>query len=195
MDTDSLTDCDLLFVLAGKQNRKVYALNLFHRGLVPRLLLSVSRFDIRPFGLLQFSHQLNLSALARPLPVALRHFFVTVEGNEVHAERIAPGRLGTLREISALARWLRNHPEIKSVAILSSWFHLRRVQMCCETFLQKEVRLCFHAVPEEGDWWKHSRTRFPVLLELVKVPCYKLLLTLRRWFGLAVEPWTNDTGK
>jgi hypothetical protein len=41
---------DLIFVLAGRDYRKHYALQLFKDGIAPSILFSVSRFEIRRFS-------------------------------------------------------------------------------------------------------------------------------------------------
>jgi hypothetical protein len=47
---DAPQSADLIFVLAGRVYRKEYALDLFRQGLAPRILFSVSRFEIRRFS-------------------------------------------------------------------------------------------------------------------------------------------------
>jgi hypothetical protein len=41
---DSVADGDLIFAVAGRQSRKMFALELFSQGHAPKLLLSVARF-------------------------------------------------------------------------------------------------------------------------------------------------------
>jgi hypothetical protein len=133
--SDGPAEADLIFALAGRRDRKVYALHLFAGGLAPRLLLSVGRFEIRRFTELDLPVKLDLLNLASQIVPAQRHFFVSFEGGRVQAERIPVGRFGTLREIEALAQWLQERPSIERVLVISSSAHLRRVQMCCRALL------------------------------------------------------------
>ena len=43
---DTPSPADLIFVLAGKMERKQYGLELYRAGLAPRLVLSVGRFEV-----------------------------------------------------------------------------------------------------------------------------------------------------
>src|SRR5262249_54551038 len=119
---------DLIFALAGEQNRKEYAVKLFSEGFAPRLLLSVARFDVRRFSQLALPRQLDLPGMAAQLSRSERHFFVFVENGGASVQTIPPTRFGTLREILALRMWLKEHPEIASVLVVSSGFHLTRVR-------------------------------------------------------------------
>jgi hypothetical protein len=174
------TEADLIFVLAGDQGRKLYAVDLFHQGRAPRLLLSVGRFEIRRYAQLPLTDSVNLLQIAAPVPPPQRHFFVWVEARAVRVERIAVGRLGTFREIKALGERLLERPEIKSVLIVSSGFHLRRVRSCCRALLPRQTQVRFHGVPHEGTWWQSGRTRVLVLLEFAKIPCYEVVLALHQ---------------
>ena len=44
---DGLRPAELIIVTAGGMDRKQYGLELFHRGVSPKLLLSVGRFEVR----------------------------------------------------------------------------------------------------------------------------------------------------
>ena len=172
----SMEESDLIFALAGEQSRKVYAVRLFSEGVSPKLLLSVARFDVRQFAQLPLHVPVDLSALAAKLNPAERHFFVFVEGKQTSVETIQQTRLGTLREILALRIWLVQHPEIASLLVISSGFHLRRVRMCCRSLLPKNVRVAFAGTKGESKWWRNTRVRWHVLTELVKIPLYFVVL-------------------
>lgn len=140
---------DLIFVLAGRVHRKEYALELFHQGLAPRLLFSVGRFEIRRFSKMPLPVPLDLLKIAQELPPPQRHYFVSFDGQEVHVEHVRPRRFGTLTEIAALGRWLDANPTIRSVLVISSAGHLRRVRMCCRTMLKAEMKLAYLAAPTD----------------------------------------------
>ncbi len=183
---DAPGPADLIFVLAGRQNRKLYALDLYVGGAAGTLLLSVGRFEIRKFAQLPLPAALDLAAVSRDTPPELRHYFVSLAGGQTEVERIARGRFGTLSEIRALAAWLQVRPEIKSLAVVSSAPHLRRVRACCRALLPPSLRVSLVAVPEPGDcgrqgWWRDRGSRAMVLKELAKIALYRPLLAWRRF--------------
>lgn len=182
---DAVRPADLLFVLAGQASRKHYALELFRQGLAPRLLFSVARFEIRRFSRMHLPVPLDLLAVAQDVPPPQRHFLVFFQGREVRVTPVLPRRFGTLTEIASLARWLENHPEIRSLLIISNEAHLRRIGICCRALLPpgKEVvllpvpRFIYRSVEEQGSAIDSTRSD---LLEFLKVLLYRVLLTLRR---------------
>jgi len=136
---------DLIFVLAGRVHRKEYALELFRRGLAPRILFSVGRFEIRRFSKMSLPSPLDLLKIAQDVPPPQRHYFVSFDGQEMHVEHVLPGRFGTLTEIAALGRWLDANRGIRSVLVISSASHLRRVRMCCLSLLKADTKLAYLA--------------------------------------------------
>ncbi len=177
--SDPVSRADLIFALAGRQSRKEYALELFRQGLAPRILLSVSRFEIRRFSKLALPVPLDLLALARTVPPAQRHYFVEFEGQMFHVKQLRPGRFGTLTEIASLAHWLKGHPEVASILIVSSSSHLRRIRMCCRALLHEGVVVRLAAVPASsagsGPRGLEESTA-AVLKELLKLPVYWMVL-------------------
>jgi hypothetical protein len=178
--SDPCQAADVVFVLAGRECRKHFALRLFQQGLAPALLISVGRFEIRRFSNLELPASLDLLAVAANTEPRRRHYFVRVGHGTVEAQRIAVSRFGTLKEILAFADWLREHPSIRSAMVVSSGFHLKRVRMCCRRLVPDGVKLRFVAAPEDGrffsaDWWREASTRRLMLSEVVKVAFYKLL--------------------
>src|ERR1700722_12634237 len=140
---------DLIFVLAGRVDRKEYALELSRQGLAPRLLFRVGRFEKRRFSKMSLPAPLALLKIAQEVPPSQRHYFVSFDsqGQDVHVEHVLPGRFGTLTEIAALGRWLDANPKIRSVLVISSAGHLRRVRMCCRSLLKLDTRFAYLAVP------------------------------------------------
>jgi len=171
---------DLIFVLAGRMNRKSYALELFHQRLASRILFSVARFEIRRFSNMALPTSFNLLKLAQDVPPAARHFFVLFENDEVVLEHIRPRRFGTLTEISALARWLQERVHISSLMIISSDTHLRRVRLCCRALLDPTLEVNFVASPETGSTVEPRKSRSVSiardLLELSKLLLYGCVL-------------------
>lgn len=175
---DAVGRADLIFAMAGRQARKSYALGLFERGFAPRLLLSVGRFEIRRFATLKLPAPVDLLSLAAPISPPQRHFFVSFDGPNCQVARIPVRAFGTLNEIEALGEWLERRGEIRSLVVISSGVHLRRVRMCCRALLPKGLELRFLAAPAgetEGD----CKPEPSALSELVKLPIYRGVLAYR----------------
>jgi hypothetical protein len=188
---------DLIFVLAGKVDRKEHALELFRQGLAPRILFSVSRFEIRRFSQMDLPVPLDLLKLAQQVPPPRRHYFVFFEGQIVRVERVPPERFGTLTEIKTLARWLSESPDIRSVLAVSSDTHLRRIRLCCRSLLKADTQVALLAAPlssseqpgpattepERHDLHPDESSAFTSakddLLELFKLGIYWVLLKIR----------------
>jgi hypothetical protein len=178
-------DADLIFVLAGLESRKHWGLQLFRENFAPSILLSVGRFELRKFPNLDPPVPINLLELAAPIPPQQRHFFVCYEADTVSARRIPVGRFGTLTEMDALAVWLRERPEIRSILVVSSAAHIPRVRMCCRALLPRTLRIRFVAVPEDRKglsrrftFWRSGGTKW-IFGELIKIPIYRVLLWYR----------------
>lgn len=124
-------------------------MELFRQEVAPAILFSVGRYEIRRFSKMALPAPLDLLLLSRELPPPQRHFFAFFQGQQAVVEHIPPGRFGTLTEIKALARWLGDHPAIRSVLVVSSASHLRRVRMCCRFLLNPQLQLSFLA-PHSG---------------------------------------------
>jgi len=167
--------CDAIFVLAGVRERKAYGLELYREGLAPRVLLSVGRFDIRRLPQLELPVPLDLLSAVQTVPPPERHFFVEFDANGVRFEKTRVGRFGTLAEIRALAQWCEKNPEVESLVVISSEYHLRRVRMCCRALLPKRVQCAFVQTPNEA---------MPPMLELIreafKVGVYRAMLWSHR---------------
>ena len=175
---------DLIFVLAGKQSRKRYGLQLFREGKAPQLVLSVARFDIRRTARLEISPAVDLVKIAAPILAPQRHFFLVVSSASCHVERIRTGRFGTLREIEALGEWLLNHPDVRSVLVVTSKSHVRRVRLCCRMLISNAWHLDFVIVPRQfqdlEDKVPFPRRTVSACVELLKVVGYGVILSLRR---------------
>lgn len=173
---------DVCFVLAGREVRKAFALDLFQQKKAPRLLMSVARFEIRRLTRLPLPASIDLLKLAAAVPPPKRHFFLLFEGSGCQAERIPVGRFGTLSEIKALAEWLRPRPGIRTICIVSSATHLRRIRFCCRALLPAHVRALFLAARlSSGDRDRKEGwvTNVEILTEFFKLVLYWMVLVLR----------------
>ena len=179
--SDSAESGDLIFVLAGRQSRKLYGLELFRQDVANNLLLGVGRFEIRKFAQLPWPAEIDLVRVAAGTPAPLRHYFVSMESGKSKVELISRGRFGTLSEIRALAVWLQRRPHIRSLVVVSSGPHLRRVRACCRALLPEGVQLRFLSTPDDGqltrsEWWRDAHARKLVAKEVGKLFVYRLLL-------------------
>ena len=165
-----------IFVFAGREERKVYGIELWRQGYAPELILSVGRFEWRRFYSLGLPADGGLKRLVNSTPPVQRHFFVRVRSDGAAASLITIGRYGTWTEAVALAHLLRdNAPE--SMMVVSSPTHLRRVRLALRrTFRRMPTRLSFVACPENAG----SVTGADLYLELRKYLRYLLLFAPRR---------------
>ena len=174
---------DLIFVPAGRVSRKTYALELHRNATGQELLLSVARFEIRRLSSFDLNLPLDLVSIARSLPAEERHFLVTVHGDRAVDVRYLPAYpLGTLREILGLAAWLKAHPDVRSLLIVSSRFHLPRIALCCKVLLPESVSVKLAAVPRERSLGERDHMKACALLfaEFAKFWLYCFVLVFRR---------------
>jgi len=180
--SDLPVNTDLIFVLAGLEKRKTYALELFHSGFAPQVLFSTARYEIRRFVNLPLPQRIDLLKIVESIPPPMRHFLVHVTTGHFEVQRIPAKGLGTLREIEALARWLKTRPGINSLLIVSSAIHLRRLRLCSRALLPRSVKVLFIATPaesqrrEDSERWMEPSAWKSVVAELVKILCYSIVL-------------------
>ena len=175
---------DLIFVLAGRQARKSYGLELFYRGMAPRLMLSVARFDVRKLAALPLPAPVDLLAYAKPLPVKQRYFFLSFSAHAFEVEKIRKQFWGTLSEIAALADWVERHPETHSIQIVSSGFHLSRVRLCSEALLPRWIKKAYIATPHDSEretLREDRQLRTALIRELLKLLVYWPVVRFRHW--------------
>ena len=192
---DSAAPADVVFVLAGHKSRKVYAIQLLRQGLAPRVLLSVGRFEIRRFPELGLPPTIDLLQMAQSIPPPQRHFFVLFEKDQFTVQRIPVRVLGTLSEIDALVDWLKAHPHISSLLVVSSGPHLHRLRICCRMLLPRNIKTRFvpateeTATPNLQEEWRDLHTLKSVLSECTKIACYAVFLP----FWKLARPWRTRT--
>ena len=172
--------CDVILVLAGRIERKPCGLKLFQQQLAPRLIVSVSRHEVR-----QTAKQLcvpELLELRDATPPRQRHFWIDCSDGQQHIVR-AKGirRSSTFWELHALAGYLGGEMP-KRIAIVSTSIHLRRVKLCCRKIPEfGSTDLLFLPVPEDLSsfvkerWWQHLNHWSYVLSEFAKLTAYALL--------------------
>jgi DUF218 domain len=177
---EPLAATDLIFVLAGRPERKRYGLELFHHGLAPRLILSVGRFEVRQVHRLGLEIEPGVLSLSRETAPKQRHFFVDIQGSPARAIVRPTAVRGTYRELASLAEYLST-VSIRSMAMVSTSIHLRRVGWCCQHlqfFRGKSV--LYLAVPEEHScfqcygWWRRADHWSYLASEYLKLCVYPL---------------------
>ncbi len=159
---------DVGIVLAGDFSRALYASDLYHQSFVPRVWISRPE---RERSLRQ------LDAVGVPYPrqeevsraVLLRKGVpadrIEVFGNEV---------VSTIGEARAVAELLRQRPEIHSLLLITSRFHVRRAEAIFCSILKTYPHIEIHAVgsPYDGfvvdQWWKDRDSARQVVLETAK---------------------------
>jgi hypothetical protein len=178
-EADPPTRSDVIFVLAGRPERKVYGLQLFREGFAPRLILSVGRFEVRGMGGLGFN-DLNLREGVARLPPEQRHFFIDIVA---HSRRVIvrgeAGR-GTYAELLSLGRYLEAEG-ISSLLLVSTSIHLGRIRYCCRRIaLFSGTEIGYVSVPENlssfrrAGWWKRRDHWSYVLRESAKLGIFLL---------------------
>ena len=105
---DEVRAADLIFVMAGRMERKQYGLDLFRAGVAPKLLLSVGRFEVRKMRKLDLEGLDELIRLREQTPPDERHFFIKVEPSGVRIEKARLPQWSTYGEALAL----RHHLEM-----------------------------------------------------------------------------------
>ncbi|HXF58370.1 MAG TPA: ElyC/SanA/YdcF family protein [Candidatus Saccharimonadales bacterium] len=192
---------DVIFVFAGRPERKRFGLDLWREGFAPVLVLSVGRYEWRRFVELGLPDDGGLRGLVERTPPAERHFFVVLRAGpgtpaegfglaspRATALRVKAGGLGTWREAEAIAEFLHRE-EARSVLVVSSAIHLRRAVTTLRALARPEIRIDAAAVPEhessiarEG-WWREPRARRAVLWEGVKLLLYRARVGLTALSG------------
>ncbi|THJ23863.1 MAG: YdcF family protein [Nitrospira sp. CG24D] len=159
---------DVGIVLAGDFSRALYASDLYHRGFIPKVWLSRPERE-RPLR--------QLDALGVPYPRQEEVSRAVLLRKEVPADRIelfGHGVASTIEEARAVAEFLGQRPDIRSLLLITSRFHARRAEAIFRTILQAYPHLEIHAVgsPYDGfvvdHWWKDRDSARQVVLETAK---------------------------
>jgi uncharacterized SAM-binding protein YcdF (DUF218 family) len=175
---------DLIFVLAGRMERKPYGLELYRAGFAPKLLLSVGRFEVsrmRALGLERANELIALRDLTAPDE---RHFFLEISAAGSRIERPKIPQWNTFGEVVALREYLQDDMP-RSMLIVSTDVHLRRVALTIArvfgdaplNILYCPVPVCSSALRKDG-WWRRPEDRRYVLKETIKLAAYRAVLSL-----------------
>jgi len=181
---DSLRPADLIFVMAGRMERKQYGLDLYRAGYAPRLLLSVGRFEVSRMRAIGFEKADELIAYRDRIAPGDRHFFCELRASGIRMEAPRLAQRNTYGELEALREVLKREMP-RSVIILSTDIHLRRVSLTFErVFRGVPLEASFCPVPSgygplrKTQWWRGRRELRYVLSETFKLAVYHAILRL-----------------
>jgi DUF218 domain len=180
----SPTPADLIFVLAGKMERKEYGLKLYRAGFAQRLLLSVGRFEVSKMWRLDSRLATDLIAERGRTPPEQRHFFCLIDLRRTLIYKPDLPKWNTYGEALALREYLAREP-VTSAIVVSTDIHIRRVALAFEkVFRHSTVKFTYCAVPEcwssvsKNQWWARRDDRTYVIAETVKTAIYRVILLL-----------------
>ena len=170
---------DLLFVMAGRMERKPYGLELFRAGVAPRLVLSVGRFEVSKMGTLDLDGMDALVQLRDSTRPEERHFFLTLDSAGTHIEKAHSPRWSTYGEALALRQYLESRPARK-VIVISTDVHLRRVALAfTHAFRKAPVEFRYCPVPPRFELVRKSR--WFAIKEALKLAGYAVILSTPAW--------------
>ena len=160
---------DIGLVLAGHFGRAMYAADLYHQGFVPKILISRPERE-------KYLEQLDSIGVPYPRQEEISRAVLLKKG--VPDDRIAiigDGVISTIAEARLVAGFLEKQPEIHSVLLITSRFHVRRAEAIFRYILQSHSQVEVFAVgtPYDGfiadQWWKDRDSARQVFLETAKL--------------------------
>lgn len=179
--SDLVTSCDLVIALAGRPERKSFALSLFRERKTPRVILSTGRYEVRQTAAMIPEIAAELLTLRDETLPAERHFWIDISQEQTTVSRANLARNGTFEELQALAGYLKRQPA-RTLGLVSTSIHLRRVRFCCSRIsFFHQINVLFWLVPEteapplRDGWWKRPADSAYVCSELVKLAGYHIV--------------------
>jgi len=195
---DAVQTADMIFVFAGRMERKEYGLELFRSGMSECLVLSVGRFEVRKMRNLDLEGSDELMAMRDQTPPARRHFFVKVDAAGVRIERAELQNGGTYWEALAL-RKLLEQKKARRVIVVSTDVHLRRVSLSLAKVCRGlAVEFFYCPVPsrlgffKKESWWIRRDDRRFVLHEAMKLAAYYVILSLPAKLAYSIMQLNHD---
>jgi hypothetical protein len=189
--SDLPTAADLIFVHAGRMERKQYGIELYRSGIAPRLILSVGRFEISKMAAMGFEGAAELIAQRDRAAPGDRHFFCEMSGSGIGIEKVRLRSWDTYGELLALRDFLKcNMPG--NLLIVSTDVHLRRVALTFQKVFGGVPNAKFCPVPVskssliKDSWWSKPENRNFVLKESIKLAGYRTILAMPERVGLAI---------
>ncbi len=184
---DSLQAADLIFVMAGRMERKQYGLELYRAGMAPRLVLSVGRFEVSKMSSLNLEGVEKLIVTRDETRPDERHFFVEVETSGIRIEKVKLRRWNTYGEALGFRQFLKRQ-KARSVILVSTDVHLRRVSLTfSRIFRCIPIEFVYCPVPsrlaslKKDRWWMRPDDRRFVMKEMMKLVGYRVILSMPAW--------------
>lgn len=160
---------DVGLVLAGHFGRALYAADLYHQGFIPRIWISRPERE-------QYLVQLDSIGVPYPLQEEISRAVLLKKGvPDDRIEVIGDGMVSTIAEARFVAGFLERKPEIHSLLIITSRFHVRRAQAIFDRIVASAfpVRIMAVGSPYDGfiadQWWRDRDSARQVLLESAKL--------------------------
>jgi hypothetical protein len=178
---------DMIFVMAGRMERKHYALELYQAGMAPQLVFSVGRFEVSRMHTLGLGSFGELVALRDRTEPHERHFFVTVSASGIRIEKGRCPRWSTYGEALGLRSFLEM-AGVRKVMVVSTDVHLARVALTFSRvfrdtpfeFVYCPVSPRYGFVKRDGCWARAYDRRL-VIKELMKLIGYRVILAMPTW--------------
>ena len=176
------TPADILFVFAGAEHRKRFAVEEWRRGRATTLVVSVARFEWRRVPSLGLPGDGGLVALVEATPPVERLFQLVVTVATVEARRVPKGHWGTWNEALGIAALVRER-RAASLLVCTSDEHLPRALLSVRRALARDggppCVVTGLAVPAPGDSslapsrrWRSPGAWAALILERVKFAIY-----------------------
>jgi uncharacterized SAM-binding protein YcdF (DUF218 family) len=188
--SDSVEPADFIFVLAGRMERKQYALELYRAQVAPRLILSVGRFEVsrmHTLNVFSVDDLKELVSLRDNTPAKDRSFFAHLDVGGTRFERSDLVKCSTYGEAFALRKFLKG-AGARKVIVISTDVHLRRTALTFKTlFRDQPIEFRYCPVPSrlsfmtKHDWWASPDNRRFLLKEFAKLVGYWLILSMPDW--------------
>ncbi|MEO5864105.1 MAG: YdcF family protein [Nitrospiraceae bacterium] len=160
---------DVGLVLAGHFGRALYAADLYHQGFIPRIWISRPERE-------KYLVQLDSIGVPYPRQEEISRAVLLKKGvPDDRIEVIGDGMVSTIAEARFVAGLLEKQPEIHSLLLITSRFHVRRAQAIFDRVVVSAfpVHILTVGSPYDGfiadQWWKDRDSAREVLLETAKL--------------------------
>ena len=160
---------DVGLVLAGHFGRAMYAADLYRQGFIPRIWISRPERE-KPLA------QLDVLGVPYPRQEEISRAVLLRKGvPDDRIEVIGDGVISTIAEARLVAGLLEKRPEIHSLLLVTSRFHVRRAEAIFQYILQPrlQVEVFIVGTPYDGfvadHWWKDRDSARQVFLETAKL--------------------------
>ena len=160
---------DVGLVLAGHFGRAMYAAELYHEGFIQKIWISRPERE---------KHLAQLDALGIPYPrqeEISRAVLVKKGVPNDHIEVVGDGVVSTIAEARLVSSLLKSRPEVHSLLLITSRFHVRRAEAIFNQALGAKAQVQLFAVgtPYDGfvvdQWWRDRDSARQVFLETAKL--------------------------